>query len=132
MLEFPNFKITSRNLTLILFACAGCRHCGGGSGLYIDKGVQLMKLLHPYILSQSNNYFGKCRIKKKNYSKERETTIRLKGKVIRKYLFKINRNNVPVPWPYRDVGWSVLLGKLFRLYGELDWGHSAENVIHLF
>ena len=58
--------------------------------------------------------------------------IRLKGKVIRKYLFKINRNNVTVPWPYRDVGWRVLLGKLFRLYGELDCGHSAENVIHLF
>lgn len=68
---------------------------------------------------------------KKN-TKERETTIRVKVKVIGKYLFKINRNNVPVPWPYRDVGWRGFLGKLYGLYGELDWGHSAENVIHLF
>ena len=29
-----------------------------------------MKLLHPYILSQSNNYFGKCRIRKKKYKRE--------------------------------------------------------------
>ena len=43
---------------------------------------------------------------KKN-TKERETTIRVKVKVIGKYLFKINRNNVPVPWPYRDVGYST-------------------------
>lgn len=44
-----------------------------------------MKLLHPYILSQSNNYFEKCRIKKtKKFKREgdNDTTKRKSNKEI--------------------------------------------------